>query len=170
MMDDTQIAHLLKDAQRSLYQNKIGDALTIAENVLVQSPSHSEALYIKAVSLRYLQRLDAASEVLDTLITLEPEFGRAHQEKGHLFSAVGKKEAALASYQLACATNPALTASWKMQAQLLSEFGRADEAKTVHAQAVRLASLPKELLAVSNLIHEHKLLKAEKVVPGSFYR
>ena len=162
-MDDTQIAQQLKDAQRSLYQNKVSEALVIAEDVLMQSPSHSEALYIKAVSLRYLSKLDTASEVLDTLITLEPEFGRAHQEKGHLLSAVGKKEAALASYRLACATNPALTASWKMQAQLLSEFGRVDEAKTVHAQAVRLASLPKELLAVSNFIHEHKLRKAEKL-------
>ena len=163
MMDSTRTAHQLREAQRSLYQNKVGDALKIAEDVLAQSPDHAEALYIKAVSLRYLKKPDAASGVLDTLISYEPEFGRAHQEKAHLLLAAGDKAAALASYRLACANNPALLASWKMQAALLTELGRADEAKAVNAQALRLAHLPKDLLAVSHLIHEHKLLKAEKL-------
>ena len=163
MMDSTRVAHQLREAQRSLYQNKVGDALKIAEDVLAQSPDHAEALYIKAVSLRYLKKPDAASGVLDTLISYEPEFGRAHQEKAHLLLAAGDKTAALASYRLACANNPALLASWKMQAALLTELGRADEAKAVNAQALRLAHLPKDLLAVSHLIHEHKLLKAEKL-------
>ena len=163
MMDSTRIAHQLREAQRSLYQNKVGDALKIAKDVLAQSPDHAEALYIKAVSLRYLKKPDAASGVLDTLISYEPEFGRAHQEKAHLLLAAGDKAAALASYRLACANNPALLASWKMQAALLTELGRADEAKAVNAQALRLANLPKDLLAVSHLIHEHKLLKAEKL-------
>ena len=66
MMDSTRIAHQLRQAQRSLYQNKVGDALKIAEDMLAQSPDHAEALYIKAVSLRYLKKPDAASGVLDT--------------------------------------------------------------------------------------------------------
>ena len=162
-MDDMQIAHQLGNARRSLYKNKTRDALVIAEDVLIQCPNHIEALYIKAVSLRYQEKMDAAFEVLDTLIMHDPEFGRAHQEKGHLLYEQGDKVAALASYHLACAANPALSASWKRQATLLTEFGKPDEAKVVAAQALRLARLPKELLAVSSFIHEHKLLKAEKL-------
>ncbi len=162
-MDDTQIALQLKDAQHNLYKNKIIEALKIADTLLDEHPKHPEALYIKAVSLRYLNKLDKASGVLDMLISREPEFGRAHQEKGHLLLEQGHKVAALASYRLACAANPALVASWTRQAALLTEFGKPGEAKVVNAQAARLATLPKELLAVSNFIHEHKLLKAEKL-------
>jgi tetratricopeptide (TPR) repeat protein len=154
---------LIRDAQRQLYAGKTEDALASAERILKAQPNAGEALYVKAVCLRYLKDFDQAFIVLQDLKDREPEFGRAYQEEGHLRLAQNKKSEALALFQLACAANPALEASWRAQAGLLTEAGRKAEAAQAQAQAVRLAALPRELLAVSNYIHEGKLLRAENL-------
>lgn len=160
-MDEKETAGLILSAQRQLYAGQTQDALATVEGVLQAQPNTAEALYVKAVCHRYLNSFDQALDALTRLKHIEPGFGRAYQEEGHLRLAQNKKAEALALFQLACAANPALDASWRAQAGLLTEFGRAAEAGQAKAQADRLAALPRELLAVSNFIHEGKLLKAE---------
>ncbi len=162
-VDEKQVALFLRDAQKKLYQGSVEGALEAVETILGAQVFHPEALYIKAVACRYLNRVDDASNTLSTLLNEDPDFGRAHQEHGHLLNAQGRQAEALAAFRLACNANPALEASWRTQAKLLAEAGRAAEASQAQAQASRLAALPKELLAVSNFIHEHKLLKAENL-------
>jgi len=162
-MDDKEIAAVIRNAQRQLYDGDARGALTSAESVLSAQPNTAEALYVKAVCHRYLKDFDQALAALNLLKSLEPEFGRAYQEEGHLRLAQAKKLEALALFQLACTANPALVASWRAQAGLLSEAGRKAEAAQATAQADRLTALPRELLAVSNFIHEGKLLRAESL-------
>lgn len=162
-LEDKEIAQLLRQAQKSLYQGSISGAFDAAAAVLEADPLHPEALYVKAVAERYSNKFAQAADTLSTLLTVEPEFGRALQERGHLLNAQSKSDEALAAFRLACNANPALEASWRMQAKLLTNKGHTVEAKQALAQADRLAKLPRELLAVSNFIHEHKLLKAENL-------
>lgn len=160
-MDENQIIALQRDAQKSLYKGAFRNAHAAANAILGIQPAHPEGLYLKAVSERYMGDLSAAAVTLAELLRVEPEFGRAHQERGHLLLAQNKPEEALAAFGLACNANPALEASWRSQAKLLFAKGRTMEAKQAHAQADRLSALPRELLAVYSFIHENKLLKAE---------
>ena len=162
-LDEKEIALLLRQAQKSLYQGSISSAFDAASAVLESDLLHPEALYVKAVAERYSNQFADAADTLSTLLAVEPEFGRAHQERGHLLHAQSKNNEALTAFRLACQANPALEASWRMQAKLLTNLGHTKEANQALAQADRLGKLPKELLAVSNFIHEHKLLKAENL-------
>lgn len=162
-MQDTSLTDALKGAQKLIYDSRFQQALDILADALEQAPGHIDALYMKAVCERYADDTDAALRTLSDLKKQNPDFGRALQEEGHLYKALGKREQALMAYQLACRANPALVASWKAQAELLQAFNRPDEARQAAAQATRLSALPRELQAVTNFIYEDKLLKAEKL-------
>lgn len=153
----------LKVAQAQMYEGRFDAALATLAPVLEADPDLTDALYMSAVCARYLDRRDAARDYLDRIKRQAPEFGRAHQEEGHLLRAAGEAERALSAYQRACQFNPALQASWRAQAEILAELGRHDEAAQAAAQAERIAALPQELTAVTHLLHEGKLVKAEQL-------
>lgn len=139
------------------------DAAARLTAILEDDDGDSEALYMLAVCHRYLKDEPAAFAALERLKSLLPEFGRAFQEEGHLHRDVGRQAAALTAYQRATRFNPALAASWQMQAEILAAMSRHAEASGARAQADRLAAMPRELVAVTNYIHEGKILKAEKL-------
>ncbi len=120
-----------------------------------------DALYMSAVCERYLKHPEKAAAHLQKLKTVSPDFGRAFQEEGHLARSLGDTKTALSAYERAVRSNPGLEASWRAQEDLLREAGRSAEAAQAKRQADRLAALPRELLAVTNFIHEGKYLKAE---------
>ena len=136
-------------------------ARSVLQDLLRTQPEHEDALYMLAVCARYLHDFDLAADILRRLQAVAPEFGRAFQEAGHLSRAQGQPAAALTSYQQATRLNPALSASWLAQADLLRVQGRAEEAGQAQAQADRLAGLPKPVLVATNHLHEGRLLKAE---------
>ncbi len=153
----------LKDIQALMYDGKFDAALGSLSTILEEHPGHIDTLYMKAVCHRYAGQETHALAALGDLKEAMPDFGRAYQEEGHLYRTMGQTNKALASYKIACQLNPALAASWKAQAELLRASGQSAEAQQAEAQAARVANLPKELAATSNLIHEGKLLKAEKL-------
>lgn len=137
------------------------EALDLLAPVLEAEPGHGEALYMTAVCQRYLEQFDKARASLQTLKSVQPEFGRAWQEEGHLLRAQGNTGPALQAYTRACQYNPALTASWTAQAEILTGLGRTNEAAQARAQGERIALLPKPLVAVMNHLHEGRLVRAE---------
>ncbi|GGE50372.1 hypothetical protein GCM10011367_26560 [Marinicauda pacifica] len=153
----------LKAAQSEMYQGRFDQARALVDELLATEPDNVEALYISAVCARYLKDFPGAHARLEQLKSTAPDFGRGFQEEGHLFKAEGQAEAALEAYRRACQFNPALQASWTAQAELLQAEGREAEARQAHAQADRIATLPRELVAVTNFLYENKLLKAEKL-------
>ncbi|WP_339332738.1 sulfotransferase [uncultured Maricaulis sp.] len=154
---------LMRTAQAHMYEGRFDAALETVLPHLEAQPDDQDALYVAAVCERYLRHPDAARRHLQALKRVAPDFGRGHQEEGHLFRAEGDGERALRAYQRACQFNPALTASWRAQADLLTASGRRAEAAMATAQADRVEALPRELVAVTHLLHEGKLLKAEHV-------
>ncbi|MBO6608506.1 tetratricopeptide repeat-containing sulfotransferase family protein [Altererythrobacter sp.] len=153
----------LKAAQSALQSGDFDRGLTAAKVLLSGNPDDGEALYIAAVAARYLNQFDIALEYLSRLHRVMPEYGRAWQEEGHLALAVGDKSKALEGFSRATRFNPALGASWREQAKLLAEMGRTAEAQAATAQLDRIAQLPRELLAVTNNLHEGRLLRAEEI-------
>ncbi|NNL89502.1 MAG: tetratricopeptide repeat protein [Marinicaulis sp.] len=159
----TQYKAGLASAQVKITDGQFGAALAILSDILHADPTLADALYMKAVCERYLTNWDEAALTLDKLKAASPEFGRAYQEEGHLYRAMGNESKALHAYQHACQLNPALEASWRAQGDILNSLGRDADARKARGQADHLAHQPKEVLAVSNFIYEGKLLKAEKL-------
>lgn len=154
-------AELLKQARTQMYEGRFQAALSTAMTVLQDEPENIDALYMKAVCERYLGHNKPALSSVERLKSLSPDFGRAYQEEGHIFRAMGDDESAIAAYRRACQCNPVLQASWKAQAEILESWGQHDAAAEMRGQEQRIAAMPKPLVAVSHLLHEGKLIKAE---------
>lgn len=155
-------AAALQQPQKLLQSGDFAAGLSAAEAMLADDPADTEALYIAAVAARYLKQYDGADGFLQRLHAASPEFGRAWQEAGHLERARGNADKALAAFAHATRFNPALEASWRVQAELLSASGRGQEAANATAQADRLKAMPRELLAASHHLHEGRSIKAEE--------
>ncbi len=154
---------LLKNAQLHIGDGAYDLAQTALASILGKNPNHVDALYVKAVAYRYAKDYEKAQATLNSLKKVYPEFGRAFQEQGHLFRDQNKLVFALAAFKQACRMNSALIASWSAQADILEQQGHNQAANNAQAQANRLTQLPRELVSVTSLIHEGKLLKAENL-------
>ncbi len=121
MLSDEAQHHLSEnDAQASLAKARelmqiqdFAAAAGVLEDLLASSPDLVDALYMLAACLRYQSAFDAARRLVTKMLDIAPEFGRAHQESGHLFRAVGQPERALNAFHYACFFNPMLDASWR---------------------------------------------------------
>ncbi len=146
-----------------MQRGEFADAERELGATLAADPDHGEALYLLAVTQRYLGREQAARETLGRLKALVPGHARAFQEEGHLNRAAGQYEAALTAYARACQLNPALEASFLARFEILGKLGRTAEAASVGAQLDYLRSLPKPLVAVLDLIGQGRLGRAEEI-------
>jgi len=150
-----------KAAQALLQAGQFNEALAELERALEGAPDDIELLYMAAAAARYSKKFERARAYLDRLKAVQPEFGRAYQEEGHLWRAQERLEDALLAYRRACQYNGALMASWTAQADILRRLGQTEGADAAAAQAARLKELPPHVLAVTNHMAEGRLLKAE---------
>lgn len=138
-------------------------AATHLDGLLAEKPKLIDALYMRAACERYLSNYDRALVFLNDLKNVKPDYGRAYQEEGHVYRAMGRSDQALIAYQRACAFNPSLSVSWLRQGELLAASNRPNEARQATAQAEWLAKLAPPVAAAMNHIHEGRLLKAENL-------
>ncbi len=153
----------IEQAKAALQGGDPAAAARFAGTVLEQAPDDHEALYLRAVALRYLKQFDEALSTLQQLKALRPGYGRAWQEEGHLFSRTGDDDSAIRAYEEAITHNPALAASWNALTSLYQRTGRQTEADRARAQFQRLSGLPRELVSVASFMHEGRLYKAERL-------
>jgi len=153
----------LKSIQDKVVAKRFDDALTDLAVVLAADPENPEALYMSAVCRRYKTDYQPALELLAKLKAVAPEHGRAHQEEGHTYRDMGQGDDALVAYSRACQFNPALQASWRGQLEILLKKGLKQQAELVDAQLRRLQNMPQGLVAVTDLIAQGRVLKAEEL-------
>lgn len=153
----------LKSAQELIRRGEFRLAVQTIETILSDKPKHKDALYLGVVCDRYLKNYARALELVNRLKSAAPDYGRAYQEEGHIFRAMGDTAKALIAYRRACHFNPALEASWRAQGELLSASGRPGEGRTATVQAEWLSRLPREVAAAMNHVHEGRLYKAENL-------
>lgn len=144
-------------------KGQLGDAMRLMEARLSDTPTDGDALYLAAVCARMARSFDAAQRYLSTLLGLEPNNGRGLQEQAHLYRDTQNPAAAIDAYGEALRINPALVASYRQRLILLREAGREQEAGITAAQLHRVENLPKALLAVSDLIAQGRIVKAEQL-------
>ncbi|EAW30760.1 TPR domain protein [marine gamma proteobacterium HTCC2143] len=160
-MQDDELAQQLQTVQQQMSQQQFATALMSLELLLKSNPELQEALYMAAVCQRYQQQFVHAQDYLKQLFECNLEHGRGHQEQGYLLREQGLGQQALAAFQRATQINPALEASWRAQADLAKVLDRPDLAQQPLAQLKRLKAMPKALVAITDLLAQGKIVKAE---------
>ena len=154
-------AEQLQSIQQLVANQQFIVALQQLAPLLEEHAEQQDALYMAAVCHRYLRQWQRAQPYLDRLLTLAPEHGRGHQEQAHLYRDQQLPAQAMRSYMRACQINPALETSWRGQLEMALQLNDEAQANQARAQLQRLQKLPKPLVAVTDLLAQGKLLKAE---------
>lgn len=150
----------IKDAQKAMMAGRLEEAAETLSAILSETPGQADALYAASVCARYRKDYAVADAFLGRLFDVAPEYGRGFQELGYLRRETGNLAAALEAFQRATRYNPSLITSWQAQADLLAQ-SHPEAARHAAAQAQRLQVLPRDVVSVTNLIAEGKVLKAE---------
>ena len=154
----------IRRIRRLFEARQFAAALEAAEALRERVPENRDALYLTAVSLRYLGRTHEALEALTRLEELHPRFGRLHQERGHCHLALGEPQPALRAYEGAVTHNPALIASWKALSVLYRAAGQPREAAVAAERLGELERLPPAVRTASGMLAEGDLAGAERLL------
>jgi tetratricopeptide (TPR) repeat protein len=157
---EADVAH----ARALLQTRRIPQALAAAEALLREFPENRDVLYLVAVCQRYLGRIPDALATLAGFARLHPGYGRLFQECGHCYRTLGDTAAAIAAYRQAVERNPALPASWKALASLLTSTGHGAEAANAANMAANLEQLPVTVVTAHSLLAEGDMHAAEQLL------
>lgn len=160
------IERQLKSIQQLIQTTKFNDAITQSKQLLEQTADQQQQIelwYLIAVAQRYGKTFSGALTSINELLTLDDTHSRAHQEQGYINLALGESIRAKHSFEQAVKLNPSLVASWQELIQLYRDAQQQDKVQKAANQLAKLKTLPPALLAVTELMHEGKLLKAEQI-------
>ena len=157
-----QTAEALTAAQQLIQRGDVQAALSAIEALPRDVQQSLMGAYMKGVCLRNLRDFAAAEQVLLALVEQHPSYGRAFQELGHLYRDANMPVEALNAYATACHLNPGLKASWAGQQHLIGKDSP-ERLSQINQRLQWLESLPQNLAASWDLLHEGKLHKAEQL-------
>lgn len=160
------MASQLKSIQQLIQTAKFNQAIKQAEQLQQQTTDTEQQVelwYLTAVAQRYEKSFSQAFISIQELLKLNSSHSRAYQEQGYINLALKQSTAAKTSFEQAIQLNPSLVASWQELIQLYREAKQMDEVQKAANHLAKLKQLPPALLAVTELMHEGKLLKAEQI-------
>ena len=154
----------VKRIQVLVRNQQFADSLQAAEALVSRYPENRDALYLTAVSQRYLRR---TAEALATLARLEqhhPTFSRLFQERGHCYVALKDAPQAIAAFLRGVNINPALPASWSMLEGLYRMTGQQENARLAAAHVATLKKLPPEVVTATGFFSDGDWALAENLI------
>tara|TARA_R110000737_G_scaffold18342_2_gene36335 strand:+ start:14526 stop:16553 length:2028 start_codon:yes stop_codon:yes gene_type:complete len=156
----------LKLLQQLIQTAKFDDAIAQGQQLQQQTSDTEQQVqlwYLITVAQRYAKRLPQALTSIAALLKLNQSHARAYQEQGYINLALAKPLQAKASFEQAIQLNPSLVASWQELIELYRDANQMALVQKAANQLDKLKHLPPALLAVTELMHEGKLLKAEQI-------
>jgi tetratricopeptide (TPR) repeat protein len=156
----------LNDVKKLMQAGNFPEAENYLLTMMSEAPKNGDILYLLAVCQRYQKNHSQALDTLKRLRLFVPDHSRAYQEIGHVYRAMNQVDAALNSYSQATLINPALEASFRCQIEILRVVKRPDLAARLadlEQELKKLKAIPLPLLAVTDLISQGKLVKAEQL-------
>ncbi|HUO81099.1 MAG TPA: sulfotransferase [Steroidobacteraceae bacterium] len=148
----------------TLERGEFAPALAAAEALHDKVPENRDVNYMRAVCLRYLQRIPEALAVLDTLQKTHPGFSRLFQERGHCYVVQRDAPRAIEAYQQAVNRNPALPASWSKLQTLYRMVGQPENAAIAAEHVAVTSKLPPEVLTATGLLADGDVGEAERII------
>ena len=156
----------LKSIQQLIQTTKFNDAINQSKQLLekyINKQHQIELWYLIAVAQRYAKSYNQALISIAELLKLDEKHSRAHQEQGYIKLALNQKSQAKKSFEKAVQLNPCLVASWQELIHLYRDAKQLEEIQKAANQLAKLKKLPPALLAVTELMCDGKLLKAEQI-------
>jgi predicted Zn-dependent protease len=160
----------LRELQQLIEQRRFDDALAFSDRLLEQFPGHRDLLYMRAVTLRHLQRVPDALATLELLEDTHPGYPRLFQERGHCHVFLKQAPEAIRAFSRAVELNPALPASWRLLASLYQMVGRTQEATNAAQHVAKLATLATEVVTARSMLADGNLREAEDLIRGYLRR
>jgi tetratricopeptide (TPR) repeat protein len=155
-----------KSIQQLIQKSNFNDAIKQSkhlQNHTTDPQDQIELWYLIAVAQRYAKTFTLALTSIEELLKLNEDHSRANQEKGFIYIGLGKPALAKISFEKAVKTNPSLVASWQALINLYRDSKQLESVQIAANQLTKLKKLPPALLAVTELMNEGKLLKAEQI-------
>jgi len=156
----------LKAIQQLIQTAKFNDAIKKSKQLLEETfdiQHHLELWYLMAVAQRYAKDYANALSSINELLKHNQKHSRAHQEQGYIKLALHQPTQAQLSFEQAVKLNPSLVASWQELIEIYRNTEQQEKVQQAANQLAKLKKLPAALLAVTELMHEGKLLKAEQI-------
>ena len=156
----------LKSIQQLIQTAKFDEAIKQSKQLQQQTTDkqqYIELWYLLAVAQRYAKDFPEALTSVNELLKLDETHSRANQEQGYINLALRKPSQAKMSFEKAVKLNPSLVASWQELIEIYRNEQQQAKIQKAANQLAKLKSLPPALLAVTELMHEGKLLKAEQI-------
>ncbi len=163
---ENQLKSIQQLIQQLIQAAKFNDAIKQGKKLLEQTSAHQhqiELWYLVAVAQRYNKDFFEALTSINELLTYDEDHSRANQEQGYINLALHKPAQAKISFEKAVKLNPSLVASWQELIQIYREAKQTEAVQKAANQLAKLKKLPPALLAVTELMYEGKLLKAEQI-------
>jgi tetratricopeptide (TPR) repeat protein len=156
----------LKSIQKLIQTAKFDDAIEQAQQLQQQTTETTQRVelwYLTAVAQRYKKSFTPALKNIQALLKLNNSHARAYQEQGYINLALMKASEAKTSFEQAVKLNPSLVSSWQELINLYRDTEQLEDVQKVANQLAKLKQLPPALLAVTELMHEGNLLKADQI-------
>jgi tetratricopeptide (TPR) repeat protein len=147
-----------------LSRREFAAAHAAARALRTQYPGNRHALHALAVSLRGLDRLAEALEVLEELEQHHPTYGRLFEERGHCHLARRAIEPAITAFSKAVALNPWLPETLGTLQGLYRMSGRTREAEATARFAAQLEKLPRDITAAHSMFADGEIDAAERLL------
>ncbi|PKG82148.1 hypothetical protein CXF85_14725 [Colwellia sp. 75C3] len=160
------IENQLKSIQQLIQQAKFNDAIKLSKQLQAQTTDQQVQIqlwYLIAIAQRYGKEFSSALISINALLKLDESHSRANQEHGYINLALQQSNQAKICFEKAVALNPILVASWQELIELYRDQQQMVDVQKCANQLAKLKKLPPALLAVTELMHEGKLLKAEQI-------
>lgn len=165
-LSQSSIEAQLPAIQKMIQAAKFSDAIKTSQQLQKQTTNKQhqiELWYLIAVAQRYSKEFSSALNSINELLKLDNAHSRANQEQGFINLALNEPTLAKISFENAVKINPSLVASWQALIHLYRDANQQSNIQKAANHLEKLNKLPPALLAVTELMHEGKLLKAEKI-------
>lgn len=162
----TSIALQIKSIQQLIQHAKFDDAIKLSEQQLQQTSDKTQKIelkYLICVAQRYAKDYTKALASIQVLLEADEKHSRANQELGYIYLALAQPKQAKIAFEKAIKLNPSLVASWQELIHIYRDQNQPEQVQLAANQLAKLKSLPAALLAVTELMHQGKLLKAEQI-------
>ncbi|MFT5850721.1 MAG: tetratricopeptide (TPR) repeat protein [Colwellia sp.] len=156
----------LKSIQTLIQTAKFSEAIAQSKALqqqVTEQQDHIELWYLMAIAQRYSKEFTQALTSINALLKLDALHSRANQEQGYTHLALNKVKQAKLSFEKAVQLNPSLVGSWHELIQLYRQDSQQEQVQKAANHLEKLKKLPPALLAVTELMYEGKLLKAEQI-------
>lgn len=147
-----------------LRRREFAAAQEAARALRAQYPGNRDVLSLLAFSLRRLDRIEEALEVLEELESRYPAYARSFEERGYCHLARQAIDPAIAAFAKAIALNPWVPQNLTTLQGLYRTRGHLKEAEEAARFAAKLEKLPREITAAHSMLADGEIQAAEHLV------